>query len=536
MQDKERQLRLSKMKEIFIRMRKPEYFVRKFHDNLSTDREAAKDILEKGLSTHPENLTLNYIKVTNFTKEECSEKLLINWRKIIQHAHEEYLDYEDYRSAYSFFQAHGTVEDCKVTLERQILEFPDDLEQLLTYVNKFILCYEMHYGLSDSINILKRIVPYSSDKNKLYIILAILLKLMNENEQSKVAVDNIPKIEKETMENVKVELYNNGDSKIEYYKKPTNTESLVVSFDHMYMNWKQQPFGFPFLEKQDVDVVAIRKRKKHTFQQDLTLEDFEKTVKPLLNHYKNIVFYGHSLGAYLALYYGALFNNINILATAPRLSIHPEYGSKKLADSGFKHNYEINYNRQVKPIIVYDPKNKRDSNYIENGINKSYPNAHLIQIPYGGHGMVKHLYRTGQLKKFVTMVLNNKTPFYEKEYRCLSSDYYRELANRCLKTGKMKWANLLGEKALELSPDDYKSIKLQTKIYLKCDERDKALKLLEMKKEKVKRKPVLMLELFDIYISKKRINSAQELLEHMRKKCKVKDVEIRERTVKELIP
>lgn len=524
------------MKEIFIRMRKPEYFVRKFHDNLSTDREAAKDILEKGLSTHPENLTLNYIKVTNFTKEECSEKLLINWRKIIQHAHEEYLDYEDYRSAYSFFQAHGTVEDCKVTLERQILEFPDDLEQLLTYVNKFILCYEMHYGLSDSINILKRIVPYSSDKNKLYIILAILLKLMNENEQSKVAVDNIPKIEKETMENVKVELYNNGDSKIEYYKKPTNTESLVVSFDHMYMNWKQQPFGFPFLEKQDVDVVAIRKRKKHTFQQDLTLEDFEKTVKPLLNQYKNIVFYGHSLGAYLALYYGALFNNINILATAPRLSIHPEYGSKKLADSGFKHNYEINYNRQVKPIIVYDPKNKRDSNYIENGINKSYPNAHLIQIPYGGHGMVKHLYRTGQLKKFVTMVLNNKTPFYEKEYRCLSSDYYRELANRCLKTGKMKWANLLGEKALELSPDDYKSIKLQTKIYLKCDERDKALKLLEMKKEKVKRKPVLMLELFDIYISKKRINSAQELLEHMRKKCKVKDVEIRERTVKELIP
>src|SRR5699024_6707190 len=145
---------------------------------------------------------------------------------------------------------------------------------------------------------------------------------------------------------------------------------------------KQPPFGFPFLEKKKTDVIAIRKRKKKTFQQDLSLESFVRVVKPVLHNYTHNIFYGHSLGAYLALYYCALCKYSEMLVTATRLSIHPVNRKAKLANKGFKHNIQMNYNENLRPSIVYHPKNNRDQNYVEKDIITSYPNAHLIQIPY----------------------------------------------------------------------------------------------------------------------------------------------------------
>src|SRR5699024_1855727 len=188
----------------------------------------------------------------------------------------------------------------------------------------------------------------------------------------------------------------------------------------------------------------------------------------------------------------------------------------------FKHNIQMNYNENLRPIIVYDPKNNRDQNYVEKDIITSYPNAHLIQIPYGGHGMVKHLQRMGKLKEFITMVLNNKVPVYEKEYRFLSSDYYRELANKCFKRKKTKWAYYLVEEALKLSPDDYRSIKLSVEVYMEIQNWDKALELLNQRKHVIDKRPDLLLYIFDIYINIDELQRDEKILEENTRKYKKK--------------
>src|SRR5699024_3902104 len=152
-----------------------------------------------------------------------------------------------------------------------------------------------------------------------------------------------------------------------------------------------------------------------------------------------------------------------------------------------------NYNENLRPIIVYDPKNNRDQNYVEKDIITSYPNAHLIQIPYGGHGMVKHLQRIGKLKEFITMILNNKVHVDNKGYGFLYTYYYRECDNKCFKRKKTKWAYYLVEQALKLSRDDCRRIKVSVEVYMEIQNWDKALELLNQRKHVIDKRPDLLL-------------------------------------------
>src|SRR5699024_446461 len=512
---------LSKVKDLTFRFRSPVYFARKFEKN-KFDEEKANNLLNQGLRIHPQNLTLNYLKANVLLEEGDKERALQYWRKVVKDCPDFFLKKNDYKKVYSLFQKQGDIKDCIFVLERNVLDFPKDDEILNKYIHTCIQSKTTNNYIKICSKVVERTIPYCDDADKRYLFLSVLYKLMGNTPISEEWMKKVNTYDTELPESLVVELYNNQESKIEYYKKASNTKCIVVTFDHMYMNWKQPPFGFPFLEKKNIDVIAIRKRKKKTFQQDLSLESFVRVVKPLLHNYTHIVFYGHSLGAYLALYYGAVFKNIEMLVTAPRLSIHPVYGKAKLANKGFKHNIQMNYNENLRPIIVYDSKNNRDQNYVEKDIITSYPNAHLIQIPYGGHGMVKHLQRMGKLKEFITMVLNNKVPVYEKEYRFLSSDYYRELANKCFKRKKTKWAYYLVEEALKLSPDDYRSIKLSVEVYMEIQNWDKALELLNQRKHVIDKRPDLLLYIFDIYINIDEFQRAEKILEEITRKYKKK--------------
>src|SRR5699024_8710877 len=155
------------------------------------------------------------------------------------------------------------------------------------------------------------------------------------------------------------------------------------TFDSINMEWDKQPFGFSLLKKKNIDIIAVRKRKKQTYQQDLTQEDFYNTVYKLMYFYTDKIAYGFSLGAYSALYYTSLLN-CRILSLAPRLSIHPRYGRKNyISKYEFKHNLSIGYNDSISHVIVYDPKNKIDNNFVTREVMESFPNAHLVKIPYG---------------------------------------------------------------------------------------------------------------------------------------------------------
>src|SRR5699024_3073764 len=178
----------------------------------------------------------------------------------------------------------------------------------------------------------------------------------------------------------KIILYDNGKSRIEFYKNLKRTNKVVLTFDSLNMVWENPSFGFKLLLRQGVDVIALRKKKKKIYHQDLSQEDYIEAVSVLADGYQDKIAYGFSLGAYSALYYATNLN-CRVLALAPRLSIHPIYGKGKnrVSKHEFKHNISNNYNDQINPIIVYDPKDKLDSTYVKKELVQKFPNARLIK-------------------------------------------------------------------------------------------------------------------------------------------------------------
>src|SRR5699024_2966618 len=182
-------------------------------------------------------------------------------------------------------------------------------------------------------------------KSDILVKLSMLYKIVGNHEKSKSIFNNVTKLQSEenSSEHEIITLFNNGESRIDYYMQRQQTEKVVIVFDSLNMNWNENPFGFKLLSRQNVDIIAVRKRRKKTYQQDLTQEDFNHTLNKLVQGYEDKIAYGHSLGGYLSLYYASNLN-CRILSLAPRLSIHPKFGRKSFVNEyPFNHNESNNY-------------------------------------------------------------------------------------------------------------------------------------------------------------------------------------------------
>src|SRR5699024_6912071 len=260
-------------------------------------------------------------------------------------------------------------------------------------------------------------------------------------------------------------------------------------------------FAYKLLSRQNIDIIAVQKRQKKKYHQDLSLETFVDVVGNLVKNYQYKYSYGFSLGAYSALYYCSVLD-FTILALAPRLSIHPIYGRKKeIGSVPFLHRLKLKPNNNIKPIIVYDPKDKVDSTYVEKEVLGAIPNAHLIKATYGGHGIAPHLLRMGFLKEFIlNVILEDKNPDYEQEKRSLSANYCRLLGNKCLKRNKVNGANKFAERAYELLPENSRVIMFRTDVYIKMKMLAAAEALLQ---DSIKLKPKnisFRMKLVDVFI------------------------------------
>lgn len=347
------------------------------------------------------------------------------------------------------------------------------------------------------------------------MVYQIIGDVKKSNEIFQKALQKHPsKIEKDTKGYRKIILFDNGESRIEFYKKLAVTERVVVTFDSINMVWGSSPFAFKLLSRQNVDIIAVRKRKKQTYQQDLTQEDFVKTVSTVTEKYTDKVAYGFSLGAYATLYFASLIN-CRILSISPRLSIHPVYGRKKIIPKfEFKHNISFPYNPDITPVIVFDPKNKLDNTYIEREVIKAFPNARLIKIPYGGHGMAPHLLKMGLLKEFVLTVVNEEgVPKYNRKNKLKSSIYFRLLGDACLKRNKVHWALDLVEKSLEMLPNDKLGVKLKIKVLVRLHQVEEAIKFTEDSIELIPKVLELRLLLVDLYLESNALGKAREVVE-----------------------
>ena len=271
----------------------------------------------------------------------------------------------------------------------------------------------------------------------------------------------------------KLVIFNNGESLIEYYKYIYPTQKVVATFDAIDKTNKAKPFAYKFLKKKQVDLISLRRRTLNNYHQDLSREDYYQAIKKLVPYYDKRFAYGTSLGGYHALYLGSMIPNIKILAMAPRNPAHPIYGTKERKTAKFTHPLSHPVNKDIQPIVIFDPKERIDNPYITKEIMHSYPNGIYKEFHFAGHRVPTYLRETGVLKEVVSLFLEEKTiPDYHQRLHRKSAEYHRVLGIHCRRHNKLGWALDLANKSIELAPKYDRSLALRIEILQKLKRYD----------------------------------------------------------------
>jgi hypothetical protein len=183
--------------------------------------------------------------------------------------------------------------------------------------------------------------------------------------------------------------------------------NIVISFGLVDSGLSDKGFGSDFAINSGWDTIYVA-QASNTQYQDLDLEVFAGTVTPAIGG-RRVVAYGQSIGGYCALYYGGSVN-ARIIALAPLNSAHPLIGSKRFSHLRWKHRELVAVARGTQePVVVFDPQLPPDKKFFDELISPAYPNAHVVQLPFAGHTIALALHNSGELKPFLTSIIENGT-------------------------------------------------------------------------------------------------------------------------------
>lgn len=505
---------LKNMKTKFTQYLMPNSMMRKCREIIQQgDLKTAKVALEQTWKYHHKNLELNYLLIeVNIAMNEWKE-VEVYFNRVFNDKPDE-IPLSLYMKIAQYYQNTDETQKYEDVIKTAVVYHRNNLDLIENYIEILISKKEWSTLKNQFELIPNVIIQKLSDRN--LIKFGMIYKVLGNHEYGNAllqkGIDTLQDTEQDESPHKKLTLYDNGESRIEYYKRISYTNKVMITFDSINMDWQGPSFSYKLLARQNVDIIAIRKRKKQTYQQDLTQETFVETLKDLVDGYEDKVSYGYSLGAYNALYFASLLD-CRILAISPRLSIHPEYGRQPFINKErFNQNKSLPFNADLSPIIVFDPYNDVDNKYVTQGVLSAFPHAILLKVKYGGHGMAPHLLNIGQLKEFILQVIDNKVPIYNPKLRTKSSIYYRLLASRCLKHKKHAWALDLINHSLKMLPTDKTGVKLKLKILKEANNYQEAHEyLLELIKEYPERISFGNL-LIDFYIENENVESAYAAL------------------------
>jgi tetratricopeptide (TPR) repeat protein len=242
--------------------------------------------------------------------------------------------------------------------------------------------------------------------------------------------------------------------RVQHFQRGGEGGTLVVTFDPLLYLWNKPPFGHEFLQKQGMDVVAVRK-KTENFYQPLSRQAFEAAVAPLASRYARVVAYGSSLGAYAALYFCRDLP-WTVIASSPRVSVHPEFGARAWQQRcEFRHQrFLAGEPARCDAVVIFDPRDPIDRRYIEREVLPQFPQAELMRVPFAGHPANQFLADIGFIAPYVrAVVANSERPLLQRRpNRARSATYHQVLALMCVQRGHVRWADTLVQRALALKP------------------------------------------------------------------------------------
>lgn len=477
----------------------------------------AKRILEKGLSIYPDDSNILFERA-EIARRQSKWETSIKYLQMIFDTYQGIPPARVYLRMGFSYKMLRKYKKAEVAFKKGTQNYPKSVKLMSEYSMTAI--HQKDWNKAEKR--LKKLIKKFGNQTPLEEIvkLAVVYQILgNYNKATElfttVFEERVEEIQKKQNKNyLKFVLFDNGESRIEFYKRLYLTTTVVITFDSINIRWNEDPFGFNFLLKENVDIVAVRRRKSDSYQQDLSIDEFYQAVHVLVDYYVKKVAYGFSLGAYSALYFGSSIN-CDILSLSPRNSAHPIHGEKLAPGHEFNHHISHKVNSTITPVIAFDPKNDIDREYIETELKRSYPNGLFLEFPYAGHRIAPFFLQIGILKDIVQRVINGEEiPDYKNVPRGNSYQYLRVLGNACLRRNKVKWACDLGERAVSIASNDAQSNLLKIRALMRLGKYDKAIEAAEVANELVTNNETLYLLLINLYLQKDYTSKAKLLMEN----------------------
>lgn len=206
-------------------------------------------------------------------------------------------------------------------------------------------------------------------------------------------------------------LADSNEYRIVLYKQKHASKKLIITFDPHGADIRNKGFASDFIIDSGYDHIFVSHKIKTQYQ-GLSAEQFKNAVIHEINN-REVYTYGSSLGGYCAIYYAGQIN-AKAISFSPRNSAHPLLRGKIVSSSfkGLEYKHTTNLTppfSQHTPLIIYDPKQEADVQFLKHYILSAYPNSTLIEVPYAGHMVTQAMQEIGALKDFVLAAIDDQT-------------------------------------------------------------------------------------------------------------------------------
>lgn len=258
-------------------------------------------------------------------------------------------------------------------------------------------------------------------------------------------------------------IYDDGTVIMRHVRQAVPVDAVIVTFAPYDQNNIAIPgFGETLLHAAGYDLICVQKRTNHAYQ-SMSRRDFRRAAKPILLRYQRMAFYGSSIGAYAALYYGRDYR-ADILAFSPRNSLHPIYfevsGRVRPRRLPFRHEPMLTGDARARRVVtVYDPvrrqqKDWADLRLLEEEIAPAFPQLQQVRLRHTGHVTISALSETRLLRPAILNFFRggnfDVSPFRRVKGR--SPVYLQHLAGWVGEQGRRARAERLVAHGLQLFP------------------------------------------------------------------------------------
>lgn len=182
------------------------------------------------------------------------------------------------------------------------------------------------------------------------------------------------------------------------------SDKLIINFGGVDSKLTPAGFGTDWCMKYGFDSLYVAQQAGTQYQR-LSLEAFADAVAPVING-REVVCYGSSLGAYSSLYYGGILN-ARIVAASPMLPAWPALKRKKFAVPVVHRAIKDTPLSRRSPIVIYDPHVRDDRTIMTDLVLPAYPNARIIEVPYGGHAVLKAISQVQRLSPIIHAMIED---------------------------------------------------------------------------------------------------------------------------------